>query len=150
MTHARPTALLRLLLAALLALSAWLPAQAQQIAGTNIRASLTAEGPPVPGKTWTVALHFAPKSEDGFHHRDWVRKNVARICQLAGVPRVTAHGMRGAHSTFAIRMGATPELVAAALGHADPSTTRESYIEPGAVEAEEQRLALRLLRGGKK
>ena len=64
MTHARPTALLRLLLAAMLVLSAWLPAQAQQIAGTNIRASLTAEGPPVPGKTWTVALHFAPKSEE--------------------------------------------------------------------------------------
>ena len=58
MTHARLTILLQVLLA-LLMLPA--PAQAQQ---ANIRAALVADGPPVPGKTWTVALHFVPKSEE--------------------------------------------------------------------------------------
>jgi integrase len=30
----------------------------------------------------------------GHHWRDWVRKWVNRICQAAGLPKVTAHGMR--------------------------------------------------------
>ena len=68
MNHARPTTLLMLMLAALLSLSAWLPAQAQvpaqQANGTNIRVALVADGPPVPGETWTVALHFVPKSDE--------------------------------------------------------------------------------------
>lgn len=63
MTHARPTILLQALLA-LLALALSAPAQAQPAVGANIRASLVADGPPVPGKTWTVALHFAPKSAE--------------------------------------------------------------------------------------
>jgi DsbC/DsbD-like thiol-disulfide interchange protein/cytochrome c biogenesis protein CcdA len=62
-THARLTTLLRALLA-LLALALFAPAQAQQIAGNNMRATLIADGPPVPGKTWTVALHFVPKSPE--------------------------------------------------------------------------------------
>ena len=63
MTHARLTTFLRALLA-LLAVSFFVPAQAQQIAGNNIRAALVADGPPVPGKTWTVALHFVPRSPE--------------------------------------------------------------------------------------
>lgn len=63
MTHARLTILLQALLA-LLVLALAAPSQAQQIAGNNIRASLVADGPPVTGKTWTVALRFVPKSEE--------------------------------------------------------------------------------------
>ena len=63
MTRARLTTFLQALLA-VLALAWFMPAQAQQTAGTNIRAALVADGPPVPGKTWTVALHFMPKSAE--------------------------------------------------------------------------------------
>ena len=65
MTHAR---LIKLLLAwlALLALAPFAPAQAQQVTGTNIRASLVADGPPLQGRTWTVAMRFVPKS-DAWH-----------------------------------------------------------------------------------
>lgn len=62
-THARLPTILQALLA-LLALALALPAQAQPVAGTNIRAALVADGPPVPGRTWTVALHFTPKSAE--------------------------------------------------------------------------------------
>jgi integrase len=31
----------------------------------------------------------------GKHWRDWPREWVQRLCELAGVPKVTAHGMRG-------------------------------------------------------
>ncbi len=63
MTHARLTTWLRALLV-VLALALAAPAQTQQVAGNNIRAALVADGPPVPGKTWTVALHFTPKSSE--------------------------------------------------------------------------------------
>lgn len=57
--------MLRLLLSALLALAAlWSgPAVAQNNA-TNIRASLIADGKPIAGRTWTVALHFVPTSRE--------------------------------------------------------------------------------------
>jgi len=41
----------------------------------------------------------------GHHWRDWVRKWVKRTCEAAGVPKVTAHGMRGLHSTLAVENG---------------------------------------------
>ena len=49
--------------------------------------------------------------------RDRPRKEVARICALAGVPTVCAHAMRGLHSTLAVQSGVTGHVVAAALGH---------------------------------
>ncbi len=64
MTHARPTILVRAMLALLLALAAWLPAQAQQSGGNNMRVTLVADGPPMPGQTWTLALHFVPKTSE--------------------------------------------------------------------------------------
>ncbi len=54
------------------------------------------------------------------HDRSWVLQNVKRLClcRLAGVPEVTAHGLRGLHATLATRVGTT--------GHASPwpSATR--------------------------
>jgi hypothetical protein len=44
--------------------------------------------------------------------RDWVRKWVKRICNTAGVPKVTAHGMRGLHSTLAVEHGVSAHVVA--------------------------------------
>jgi len=64
-THARPTNLVRLLLCMLLALIALLPGPAlAQANGNNIRLSLVGDGKPVAGETWTVALHFEPKSPE--------------------------------------------------------------------------------------
>ena len=63
----------------------------------------------------------------GVHWRDWPRAWVQRICTAAVVPKVTAHGMRGLHSTLAMEAGVTGAVVAASLGHASVSTTIESY-----------------------
>lgn len=53
----------------------------------------------------------------GKHWQDWPRKQVQRICKLAGVPKVSAHSMKGLHATLATRAGATG-----------------SHINPGVVE----------------
>jgi integrase len=84
----------------------------------------------------------------GKHWRDWPRESVQRICDAAGVPQVTAHGMRGLHSTLAMEAGVTGHVVAASLGHERVSTTVQSYAKPEAVAGAQQRRALRVLAGG--
>jgi integrase len=84
----------------------------------------------------------------GHHWRDWVRKWVKRICVGAGVPNVTAHGMRGLHSTLAIANGVSAHVVAASLGHESSKTTIQSYVKPEAVAGAQQRRVLTVLEGG--
>jgi integrase len=70
--------------------------------------------------------------------RDWVQ----RICELAGVPKVTAHGMRGLHGTLATERGVTGHVVAAALGNESTKTTFGNYVQSDAVANAQQRRAL--------
>lgn len=72
----------------------------------------------------------------GDHWRDWPRKQVLRICRLAKVPEVCAHSMRGLHSTLALAAGASSHLVAASLGHENPSVTLRHYAKRGTAEAQ--------------
>lgn len=100
-----------------------------------------------------AALCEGKQSQDplfGKHCRDWPRHQVKRICRMAQVPEVTAHGMRGALATFGLRRGAPAHLVAAFLGHEDAKTTRDSYAEPDAAESAQRRRGWKLLEGGKK
>jgi len=84
----------------------------------------------------------------GHHWRDWVRKWVNRICQAAGVPKVTAHGMRGLHSTLAVENGVSAHVVAASLGHESSATTMQSYVRPEAAAGARQRRVMTVLKGG--
>jgi hypothetical protein len=90
-----------------------------------------------------VALVF------GQHWRDWPREWVERICAAAGVPKVSAHSMRGLHSTLATEAGVTGAVVAASLGHESVSTTTQSYAKPEAVATARQERALTVLAGGR-
>jgi len=83
----------------------------------------------------------------GHHWRDWVRKWVGRICVAAGVPEVTAHGMRGLHSTLAVEHGVSAHVVAASLGHESSTTTMQSYVKPEAASGAQQRRMLTVLEG---
>jgi integrase len=85
----------------------------------------------------------------GDHWRDWVRKWVKRICEAAGVPKVTAHGMRGLHSTLAVANGVSAQVVAASLGHESSATTIQSYVRPEAVAGAQQRRLMTVLEGGR-
>lgn len=84
----------------------------------------------------------------GNHWRDWPRKEVARICKLAGVMKVSAQSMRGLHSTLAVQAGVTGHVVAAALGHESFATTVQSYAKPEAVATAKQQRVLKVLAGG--
>lgn len=86
----------------------------------------------------------------GQHWRDWPREWVQRICKLAKVPVVTAHGMRGLHSTLAVDAGVSSHAVANALGHESFATTAQSYAKPEAVTRARQRRVMKVLQGGKR
>ncbi len=79
------------------------------------------------------------------HDRGWVRKEARRLCLRAGVPVVCAHSLRGFHATAAIAAGASPHLVAAALGHESASITLTSYAAPGSAELQSRRRAISAL-----
>ena len=83
----------------------------------------------------------------GRHWRDWPREWVQRICKLAKVPVVTAHGMRGLHATLAEESGVTAHVVAKALGHESPTTTHEHYSQASAVQNAAQHRVLNVLEG---
>jgi integrase len=86
----------------------------------------------------------------GQHWRDWPRENVQRVCMLAKVPQVTAHGLRGTHATLAEGAGATGTLVAQALGHQHVSTTRKHYTQAAVVSLATQHRALKVIAGGRR
>ena len=97
-------------------------------------------------------LRRYPDSVDGEQvavMRDWVRKWVKRICEVAGVPKVTAHGMRVLHSTLAVENGVSAHVVAASLGHESSATTIQSYVKPEAVAGAQQRRVMTVLEGGR-
>jgi integrase len=89
--------------------------------------------------------------------RYWVYYWVQRICELAKVPKVCAHAMRGLHGTTAVSAAATPRAVveavkqaSAALGHASTGVTERHYLAPGVIEQARQRAALAIVQGGKR
>jgi len=83
----------------------------------------------------------------GQHWRDWVRKWIRAICEEAKVPLVSAHSMRGLHSTLAMDAGVTGQVVAASLGHESVATTVRSYAKGEAVAGARQVRTLSVLSG---
>lgn len=81
-------------------------------------------------------------------HRDWLTRNVRRLCAVAGVPVVTPHGLRGTHATLARDAGATGHLVAGALGHASEAVTEAHYLEPGTTQRGNARRVFEVIDGG--
>jgi integrase len=67
--------------------------------------------------------------------RHWLLYHVVRIAKLAGVPRVTPHGLRRTWMTLGVLRGSMIESVARRGGHADAgATARRHYLAPGAEE----------------
>lgn len=65
--------------------------------------------------------------------RYWVRHAVRRVCRLAGVPVISAHGMRGTHASLAVAAGVAGIAVAASLGHESFAVTERHYATPESV-----------------
>ncbi len=69
----------------------------------------------------------------GQHTRQYVNTWVQKICILAGVRVVTAHGMRGLHASLAVEEGTTPHVVTRAMGHESFTVTAAHYATAQAI-----------------
>lgn len=99
----------------------------------------------VPG--WVVpillALADAPATEEGHlfalddgttpADRHWVLRATRRHCKAAGVPVITAHGLRGTSATIGTAQAGGAHVMSAALGHESEAITRDAYIDAGPV-----------------
>jgi integrase len=96
----------------------------------------------------TRRLFEGPKGRP--HQRDWVKRQVQRICDLAEVPRVTAYFMRGNLATISAERGMAGHLIAAMMGHESEATTMTAYAAPGSAAAGARRRGWAVLDGGAK
>lgn len=87
-------------------------------------------------------------ARDNVRDRRAVTRAVAKWCELAGVPPVCPHGLRGTHATLARSAGATGAMVAAQLRHSE-AVTKGHYLAPGADRQGRIEEGLRVLDGGK-
>ena len=81
-------------------------------------------------------------------HRNWLLKVVRNLCQLAGVPRVCVHGLRGTWATLTAERGVSSKILAREMGHTSDAVTKGHYIQPGAIERAKARRMLRVIGGG--
>lgn len=83
---------------------------------------------------------FGSMSRHALHY------HTVKFCRLAGVPRVTPHGLRGSGATNKVRGGNSLEDVAAWLGHTDDGDTAKAhYIGGGAVESARGRMVREMI-----
>lgn len=78
---------------------------------------------------------FPSTGKSGRRGRQWLPDQVHWACDMAKVPRVCSHSLRGVSATAAAAAGALPELVAKMLGHTNPTMTLGHYIAPNTSEA---------------
>jgi integrase len=88
------------------------------------------------------ALLFGDESTRQPRPRQALHAAVKRICQLAQVPQVCPHSLRGLFATLSIESGAAASAVASALGHGSFAVTAKHYAQPEAVaDAQSVRVA---------
>ena len=79
------------------------------------------------------------------HDRSWLLHQVKRICRLAGVPKISAHGLRGTHADLCLHAHVTALAVSQALGHTSTEVTFGHYADRGIVDQQQHAQALSVL-----
>jgi len=79
------------------------------------------------------------------HDRSWLLHQVKRICRLAGVPEVSAHGLRGTHADLSLHAHVTALAVSQALGHTSTDVTFGHYADRGIVDQQQHAQVLSVL-----
>jgi integrase len=72
------------------------------------------------------------------------------LCEMAGLPVVCSHSMRGLHSALAAGVGITGHAMAKALGHTSFAVTKRHYVNQEVLENANLRMNLQVLEGGQR
>lgn len=73
---------------------------------------------------------FVEKNDDGEYKRIFnstINKYLANKCKEAGVPVISIHALRHTHASILLSEGVTVHSIAERLGHANVTTTQETY-----------------------
>lgn len=57
-----------------------------------------------------------------------VNSRLRHLCEAAGIPRITIHGLRHTHASILLYAGVSVASVARRLGHANITTTQKTYL----------------------
>lgn len=68
----------------------------------------------------------------------WLAEQVRLYCDLAKVPQVCPHALRGSVASIAAEAGALPHWISGLLGHASTEVTKQHYITKTALASGEQ------------
>lgn len=76
--------------------------------------------------------HVFTRPGGGPYHPQALSRQLASLSVLAGLPRLTAHGLRHTSATLMLANGVPPKVAAERLGHADPTlfTNLYSHVTP--------------------
>jgi integrase len=90
------------------------------------------------------------KKSGGHWHPQTVSKTLARLSERAGLPRLTAHGLRHTSATLMLEGGVPPKVAAERLGHSDPTlfTNLYSHVTPTMQRDAATKLGKALFGGG--
>ena len=99
------------------------------------------------GEEWLFA---STASTFGHKRREWLIDVLRRYCEMAGVPRVSPHGLRGTYATLSAEMGQSALAISKNMGHGSHKVTEDHYIKPGALEGARSKRILNLVSGGSK
>jgi integrase len=94
--------------------------------------------------TWS-SMRKRSAVDIGKARRDSLNRRLSQLCADVGLERLTAHSLRGMHTSFARAHGATAADVIAMIGHDSYATTRRHYVAPGVDEARADRAVAGLL-----
>lgn len=78
-----------------------------------------------------------------------LRREMARICEAAGVRVLTIHGLRHTYASLSLMQGVPVEVVSKQLGHSSPAFTLSQYRWVYQSEREAWALGLEQLTAGK-
>jgi integrase len=67
------------------------------------------------------------KPTGGYYHPQWISRTLATETERAGLPRLTAHGLRHTSATLMLASGVPPKVAAERLGHADATLFSNLY-----------------------
>jgi integrase len=86
----------------------------------------------------------------GPYHPQALSRQLADLSVLAGLPRLTAHGLRHTSATLMLASGVPPKVAAERLGHADATlfTNLYSHVTPTMQREAADRLGAALFGGG--
>lgn len=70
----------------------------------------------------------------GMASHNTIRRHLARLCDAAGVPRLSPHGLRHTGATWLARLAVPPSTISARLGHASVAYTLDVYVWPATDE----------------